>query len=156
TPRRRSPAAPPRGWTTSPRSPRTSRGSRSAGSTRATSTKRSRTARRGSASCARSPRPRTPRPPRGRWRRHLSRGPDYSRSKARAGASRRGLEPLGPDERPLGLKLAIALALVLGGANVVATAAAAEWPFAIVIALFTGFIVYGLWTRQYLAILLFQ
>jgi hypothetical protein len=86
----------------------------------------------------------------------LSRGPDYSRSKAKADAIRAELQPLGPDERPLGLKLAIALALVLGGANVIATAAAGEPFVAIVIALITGGFVYGLWTRQYIAILLFQ
>jgi len=86
----------------------------------------------------------------------LSGGPDYSRSKARNEAIRAGLEPLGPDERPLGLKLAIALAIVLGGANVIATAAAGQYPFAIVIAVVTGALVYGLWSRAYLAILLFQ
>jgi hypothetical protein len=86
----------------------------------------------------------------------LSRGPDYSRSKAKADAIRAELQPLGPDERPLGLKLAIALALVLGGANVIATLAAGAYPFAVLTAVVTGALVAGLWQRQYTAILLFQ
>jgi len=86
----------------------------------------------------------------------LSKGPDYSRSKAKADAIRAELQPLGPDERPLGLKLAIALALVLGGANVIATLAAGAYPFAVLTAVVTGALVAGLWQRQYTAILLFQ
>jgi len=80
----------------------------------------------------------------------------YARSRAKADAIRAGLQPLGPDERPLGLKLAVALALVLGGANVIATLAAGAYPFAILIAIVTAALVWGLWDRRYTAILLFQ
>jgi hypothetical protein len=80
----------------------------------------------------------------------------YARSRARTDAIRAGLQPLGPGERPLGLKLAVALAIVLGGANLIAAAAAGAIPFAILIALVTGAFVWGLWDRRYTAILLFE
>jgi hypothetical protein len=80
----------------------------------------------------------------------------YARSRAKAEAIRADLHPLGPDERPLGLKLAVALAIVLGGANVVAALGAGALPFAVLIVLVTAGFVWGLWTRRYTAILLFQ
>ena len=89
----------------------------------------------------------------------MSRGPDYSRSKAKADAVRAGLEPLGPDERPLGLKLAVALALFVAIANLVGAAAGAggESPaLGVAFALLMGMLAYGLWQRAYLVILLFQ
>ena len=53
----------------------------------------------------------------------MSRG--YARSRARTEAIQAQLEPLGPDERPLGLKLAVALALLIAVANLVGAAAGA-------------------------------
>ncbi len=49
---------------------------------------------------------------------HMRRG--YARSRARADAIRAELQPLAPGERPLGIKLAVALAVALALANVVA------------------------------------
>ena len=83
----------------------------------------------------------------------------YARSRAKADAIRAGLEPLGPDERPLGLKLAIALALFVAVANLIGAAAGVggESPaLGIVFALFMGAVAYGLWQRSYVVILLFQ
>jgi len=53
----------------------------------------------------------------------LSRGPDYSRSRAKDEAVRAQLEPLAPGERPLGLKLGIVLARAARAANAIAAAA---------------------------------
>jgi hypothetical protein len=89
----------------------------------------------------------------------LSGGPDYSRSKARADAIRAQLEPLGPDERPLGLKLATALALFFALANLVGAAfgVGGESPaLGIAFAVGMAAIAYGLWERSYAVILLFQ
>ena len=83
----------------------------------------------------------------------------YERSRRKADELRASLTPLGPDERPLGLKLAAALAAFFALANIVAFAAGAtaESPgigigFTIVLA---GAAV-GLWQRRYLIILLFE
>ena len=87
----------------------------------------------------------------------LERG--YSRSRAKADAIRAGLEPLGPDERPLGLKLATALAAFVAVANLIGAAAGVggESPaLGIVFAVFMGGVAYGLWQRSYGMILLFQ
>jgi len=87
----------------------------------------------------------------------LERG--YARSRAKADAIRAGLEPLAPGERPLGLKLAVALALFVAVANLVGAAlgAGGESPaLGVAFALFMGLIAYGLWERRYLAVLLFQ
>jgi hypothetical protein len=89
----------------------------------------------------------------------LSRGPDYSRSRAKADALRAQLEPLAPGERPLGLKLAIALAAVLCVANLVGAAVGvgAESPaLGLAFALLMAGFAYGLWERRYVAIVLFQ
>ena len=51
--------------------------------------------------------------------RELERG--YARSRARDEAIRAELQPLGPDERPLGIKLGVALALLLAVGNLVAS-----------------------------------
>ena len=83
----------------------------------------------------------------------------YARSRAKADAIRAQLEPLGPDERPLGIKLAVALALFIAVANLVAAAAGAggESPAAgVVFALLMCALAFGLWERRYLVILLFQ
>ncbi len=87
----------------------------------------------------------------------LERG--YSRSRERADAVRAGLTPLGPDERPLGIKLAVALALSLAVATLVAVAAGAggESPVVgIVDALVMVSAAAGLWARKYLVLLAFE
>ena len=50
-------------------------------------------------------------------------GRGYARSRERTDALRASSEPLGPDERPLGIKLAVALALFVAAANLVVAAA---------------------------------
>jgi hypothetical protein len=87
----------------------------------------------------------------------LARG--YARGRARADAIRAQLQPLGPDERPLGLKLAVGLALVIAAANLIAAAAGAADAspllgvgFALVMCALAA----GLWQRRYYVILLFQ
>jgi hypothetical protein len=87
----------------------------------------------------------------------LERG--YSRSRERADAVRAGLTPLGPDERPLGIKLAVALALFIAVANVVAVAAGAggESPaVGVAFALLMVATAAGLWARKYLVLLAFE
>jgi hypothetical protein len=83
----------------------------------------------------------------------------YSRSRAKTEAIQKGLQPLGPDERPLGIKLAVGLTIVLAVANLIGAAAGAggESPAAGIA--FAGVMVglaIGLWRRIYLVILLFQ
>ena len=95
-------------------------------------------------------RPERPAAPRG----DLSRG--YARGRERDEAIRAQLQPLAPGERPLGLKLAIALAIVFGIANVVAAALGEAPGPAIAFAFVSAAIAYGLWQRSYLVILLFQ
>ncbi|MDA0164695.1 hypothetical protein OM076_30790 [Solirubrobacter ginsenosidimutans] len=83
----------------------------------------------------------------------------YARSRAKTEAIQAQLQPLGPDERPLGLKLATALALFIAAINLIAAAlgAGGESPatgFAFAILMVA--VAAGLWTRRYLVILLFQ
>jgi hypothetical protein len=83
----------------------------------------------------------------------------YARSRAKTEAIQAQLEPLGPDERPLGLKLAAGLALFLALANVVGVAfgVGGESPgVGIVFAVAMLAIAVGLWNRVYLVLLLFQ
>ncbi len=83
----------------------------------------------------------------------------YSRSRAKTEAIQAGLEPLGPDERPLGIKLAVALAGVLAVANLIGAAAGAggESPaLGFATALVRAALAAGLWARRYVVILLFQ
>lgn len=83
----------------------------------------------------------------------------YARSRAKADAIRAQLQPLGPDERPLGLKLAFALAVLIAVANVVgaiAGAGGASPATGIAFALVMGALAYGLWQRSYIVILLFE
>jgi hypothetical protein len=87
----------------------------------------------------------------------MSRG--YARSRARTEAIQAQLEPLGPDERPLGLKLAVGLALLIAVANLVGAAVGAggESPaLGVVFAVFMGALAAGMWARRYLVLLLFQ
>jgi hypothetical protein len=87
----------------------------------------------------------------------LSRG--YARSRERAEETRASLTPLGPGERPLGIKLAVALAVAVAVANLVGVAAGAgdESPtlgiaFAVVMLAAAA----GMWARSYLALIAFQ
>ncbi len=87
----------------------------------------------------------------------LERG--YSRSRKRADAVRAGLTPLGPGERPLGIKLAVALALFIAVANLVGVAAGAggESPaVGVAFALLMAAAAAGLWARKYLVLLAFE
>ncbi len=84
----------------------------------------------------------------------------YARARARDEAIRASLRPLGPDERPLGLKLAVALALLIALANVVALAggwgsAGNRTPgIAFVVVLLVA--AAGMWARRYWAVLGFE
>jgi hypothetical protein len=83
----------------------------------------------------------------------------YERARRRAEDARAALEPLGEHERPLGIKLAVALALCIALANLVGAIAGAgnESPglgvaFAAVMLAAAA----GMWTRSYLALIAFQ
>jgi hypothetical protein len=97
--------------------------------------------------------PREAAPPRG----DLERG--YARSRERAEAIRAQLAPLGPEERPLGLRLAVVLAIAVALANLVAAAAGVSGSspaIGVVFAFVMAGVAYGLWQRSYFVILLFQ
>jgi hypothetical protein len=83
----------------------------------------------------------------------------YARSRERTEATRAALSPLGPGERPLGLKLAVALAVVVAAANLVAVAAGAgdQAPsrgiaFAAIMLVAAA----AMWARRYLAVIAFE
>jgi hypothetical protein len=83
----------------------------------------------------------------------------YARSRERTAAARAALTPLGSGERPLGLKLAVALAIVVALANLVGVAAGAgDQPPAQGIAFAAIMLVAaaGMWTRRYLAVIAFE
>jgi hypothetical protein len=83
----------------------------------------------------------------------------YERSRLRAEAARAGLTPLAPGERPLGIKLAVALALLVAAANLVAVAAGAgDQPPArgLAFAALMLAAAAGLWARMYLAVIAFE
>lgn len=83
----------------------------------------------------------------------------YERSRARTEAIQAQLTPLGPDERPLGIKLAVALALFIAVASLVGAAlgAGGESPaVGVVWALAMFALAAGLWARIYIVLLLFQ
>src|SRR4051794_6084580 len=80
------------------------------------------------------------------------------RSKERTAAIQAQLQPLGPDERPLGIKLAVALALFLAAANIVALIAGHRGNLVgglIFTALMLG-AAKGLWERRYWIVLAFE
>jgi hypothetical protein len=86
-------------------------------------------------------------------------GDPYARARERAEARRAALQPLGPGERPLGLKLAVALALLVAAANLAAAVADAgeQAPargiaFAMLMLVAAG----GMWQRRYLALIAFE
>ena len=85
-----------------------------------------------------------------------------SRSARRDELAREALEPFAPGERPAALRAAVAVAVLLGGANAIAYAAGAHIAgrhpnagvllFSVVMALLAG----GMWARRYLAVLAFE
>jgi hypothetical protein len=85
-----------------------------------------------------------------------------SRAEERNAALRARLEPFGPDERPLALKVSAALAALIAVGNLVAVAAGAtvdgKRPVAgaVVIAVLMGAFAVGLWQRRYLAVLAWE
>ena len=84
----------------------------------------------------------------------------YARGRARDDALRAGLTPIAPGERPLGLKLAVALALLIALANAVALAAGLEGSvdrragvaFVVVMLVAAA----GMWAKRYWAVLGFE
>ena len=84
----------------------------------------------------------------------------YARGRARDDALRAGLTPIAPEERPLGLKLAVALALLIALANAVALAAGLEGSvdrragvaFVVVMLVAAA----GMWAKRYWAVLGFE
>ena len=85
-----------------------------------------------------------------------------ARGEERNAALRAQLEPFGPGERPLALKLSALLAALIGIGNLVALAAGATVngarPVApaLVLALLMGMFAVGLWQRRYLAVLAWE
>jgi hypothetical protein len=86
----------------------------------------------------------------------------YSRSRERDEHVRAGLRPLGPAERPLALRLAALLALLIAASNVVALAAGVhvegKSPVAggLLFALIMVMAAVGLWRKRYWAVLGFE
>jgi len=85
------------------------------------------------------------------------------RGEALAEALRAGLTPLGPDERPLPLRVAAVAALLLAIANVVLWALNVEVegtePSAATVFAFAAILLadaWGIWARQYIAVIGFQ
>jgi hypothetical protein len=86
----------------------------------------------------------------------------YARSRERNEAIRAQLTPLAPDERPLALRLSVALAALIGAGNLIAIAAGATvdgrrpiLPALVVAALMAMFAI-GLWQKRYLAVLAWE
>ncbi|MEA2289951.1 MAG: hypothetical protein QOD55_1948 [Solirubrobacteraceae bacterium] len=87
----------------------------------------------------------------------------YARTEERNAALRAGLAPLGPDERPVALRVAIALAVVLALANLALYAAGMEVdgrrPGVTGVLLFALLMLsaaWGMWRRHYWAVLGFE
>src|SRR5262249_3167 len=89
----------------------------------------------------------------------VARGADMSRSAERDAEARAQLKPLAPGERPLGLKLGAALALLIARASIVAVLlGAGDQPAALglVFAAVMLAAAAGLWARRYGVVLAFQ
>jgi hypothetical protein len=90
----------------------------------------------------------------------LERG--YSRSRERNEAVRAQLEPFGPGERPLALRVSAALAALIALVNLIALAAGAtvdgNRPVvgALVLAVLMAAFAVGLWQRRYLVVLAWE
>ena len=80
----------------------------------------------------------------------------YARGRARDEAIRAGLTPLGPDERPLGLVLAIGVVLLICGANAILAATEEHYLYAAVFAIGGLALAGGLWARIYLVVVLVE
>jgi hypothetical protein len=84
----------------------------------------------------------------------------YARGRARDDAIRARLRPLAPGERPLGLRLAIALALLVAAANLTLLAGGwADGGGAVTGLAFAAIMVAaaaGMWLRRYWAVLAFE
>jgi hypothetical protein len=83
----------------------------------------------------------------------------YSRARARSDAVRDALRPLGEHERPLGIKLAVALTLVIAAANIIGVIAGVGGAAPAVGLGFAALMIAaaaGLWQRQYLVVLAFE
>jgi hypothetical protein len=82
-----------------------------------------------------------------------------SRGAERDAEARAQLTPLAPGERPLGIKLGVALALLIALANIVAAiAGAGDEPVVLGLAFAAVMLAAaaGLWARNYLAVLAFE
>jgi hypothetical protein len=83
----------------------------------------------------------------------------YARSRRRAEETRAALKPLGPGERPLGLKLAVALASVIALGNlagVIAGAGSESAGLGLAFAAVMLAAAAGMWARVYLVLIAFQ
>jgi len=82
----------------------------------------------------------------------------YARSREQAEATRAALRPLGTDERPLGLKLAVALAIVIAVANLALVVAdgGKGWPGGLAFAALMLVAARAMWGRSYLAVIAFE
>jgi hypothetical protein len=87
----------------------------------------------------------------------------YARSEARNAAVRAGLTPLSPGERPLGLRVAVALTGVLALVNLAGFVAGIEIdgdrPSAVATVIFAAVMLalaFGMWVRNYWAVLAFE
>jgi len=83
----------------------------------------------------------------------------YARSRAKTEAIQAQLTPLGGDERPLGIKLAVALAVFIALASLVGAAVGAGGAapaVGVVWGLAMLALAAGLWARIYVVLLLFQ
>jgi hypothetical protein len=85
-----------------------------------------------------------------------------SRSELRDEAARAALRPLAPGERPAPLLVAIAVAALLAGGNLIAYALGAKidgrhpGPGVLAFTAFTGMLATGMWLARYWALLAFQ
>lgn len=82
----------------------------------------------------------------------------YARSRERTEAVRAALEPLGPGERPLGLKLAVGIAVLVAAGNLAAVAADAghRAPRGIAFAAIMLAAAAGMWARRYFVVVAFE
>jgi hypothetical protein len=85
--------------------------------------------------------------------------PGYARARRRADEARAALQPLAPGERPLGIKLAAGLAVVVAVANLIGAAAGvgSEKPaLGVAFGLVMLAAAAGIWARNYLVLLAFE
>ncbi|MDA0171771.1 hypothetical protein OJ998_21905 [Solirubrobacter taibaiensis] len=80
----------------------------------------------------------------------------YARGRARDEAIRAQLTPLGPDERPLGLVLAVVVVLLICGANAILAATEEHYLYAAVFAIGGLALAGGLWARIYAVVVLVE